>query len=56
MKCTVIYIFGEKSGRESMDTEEQSHCEGHVLNTSTDELPFKLKKKVKIIQVACGYM
>ena len=31
-----------------MDTEiklkVQSHCEGHVLNTFTDELPLKRKK------------
>ena len=42
---------------ESLDTEAQSHCEGHVLNTctSTDELPFKQKKGM-IIKVACGYM
>ena len=59
INCTFIYICfytGEKSGRESMDTEAQSHCEGHVLNTSTDELPLKWKKKGIIIQVASGYM
>ncbi|KAL5477887.1 hypothetical protein EMCRGX_G024742 [Ephydatia muelleri] len=30
---------------ESRDTEVQSHCEGHVLYTSTDELPLKRKRK-----------
>ena len=62
INCTVVYIFlyaGEKSERESIDKEAQSHCEGHVLtcNTFTDELPLKRKKKGgMIIQVACGYM